>query len=151
MAALETLRLAPPGTKKTGDSLSKAAEALVLGGKERLFTPMFLMRIVTVPTWVIHSCIPFPVIFVRKISDAHSSVLSLRFLHINIALAKSSWYFEGPALHIQPMMWTAFSAASSICTSNKTACEWFVLMFGTAREMRLASSRVANPCKSSLA
>ncbi|PSR85774.1 sterol 24-C-methyltransferase [Coniella lustricola] len=43
MATLETLRLAPPGTKKTGDSLSKAAEALVLGGKERLFTPMFLM------------------------------------------------------------------------------------------------------------
>lgn len=43
MAALETLRLAPPGTKKTGDSLAKAAEALVLGGKERLFTPMFLM------------------------------------------------------------------------------------------------------------
>ncbi|KUI71269.1 Sterol 24-C-methyltransferase [Cytospora mali] len=43
MAALEALRLAPPGTKKTGDSLSQAAEALVLGGKERLFTPMFLM------------------------------------------------------------------------------------------------------------
>lgn len=43
MATLEALRLAPPGTKKTGDSLAKAAEALVLGGKERLFTPMFLM------------------------------------------------------------------------------------------------------------
>lgn len=43
MAVLEAMRLAPPGTKKTGDSLSKAAEALVLGGKERLFTPMFLM------------------------------------------------------------------------------------------------------------
>lgn len=43
MATLETLRLAPPGTKKTGDSLAQAAEALVLGGKEKLFTPMFLM------------------------------------------------------------------------------------------------------------
>ncbi|KAK7740987.1 Sterol 24-C-methyltransferase erg6b [Cytospora paraplurivora] len=43
MAALEALRLAPPGTKKTGDSLAKAAEALVLGGKKKLFTPMFLM------------------------------------------------------------------------------------------------------------
>ena len=43
MATLETLRLAPPGTKKTGDSLSEAAEALVMGGKKKLFTPMFLM------------------------------------------------------------------------------------------------------------
>lgn len=43
LGALETLRLAPPGTKKTGDNLAQAAEALVLGGKERLFTPMFLM------------------------------------------------------------------------------------------------------------
>ncbi|KAF3771097.1 hypothetical protein M406DRAFT_248043 [Cryphonectria parasitica EP155] len=43
MGALETLRLAPPGTKKTGSSLAQASEALVLGGKERLFTPMFLM------------------------------------------------------------------------------------------------------------
>lgn len=43
MGALETLRLAPPGTKKTGDSLATAAEALVQGGKDRLFTPMFLI------------------------------------------------------------------------------------------------------------
>lgn len=43
MGALEALRLAPPGTKKTGDSLAQAAEALVQGGKEGLFTPMFLM------------------------------------------------------------------------------------------------------------
>lgn len=43
MGTLEALRLAPPGTKKTGDSLVKAAEALVQGGKEGLFTPMFLM------------------------------------------------------------------------------------------------------------
>lgn len=43
MALLETFRLAPPGTKKTGDSLAKASEALVLGGKKKLFTPMFLM------------------------------------------------------------------------------------------------------------
>ena len=40
---LEAIRLAPPGTKKTADSMSKAAEALVLGGKDKLFTPMFLM------------------------------------------------------------------------------------------------------------
>lgn len=43
MATLETLRLAPPGTKQTGDSLVRAAQALVSGGKEKLFTPMFLM------------------------------------------------------------------------------------------------------------
>lgn len=43
MGTLEALRLAPPGTKKTGDSLATAAEALVQGGKDRLFTPMFLM------------------------------------------------------------------------------------------------------------
>lgn len=43
MGALETLGLAPPGTKKTGDSLARAAAALVQAGKEGLFTPMFLM------------------------------------------------------------------------------------------------------------
>ncbi|ETS77092.1 Sterol 24-C-methyltransferase [Pestalotiopsis fici W106-1] len=41
--ALETVRLAPPGTKKTGESLARAADCLVAGGKERLFTPMYLM------------------------------------------------------------------------------------------------------------
>ena len=40
---LEAIRFAPPGTKKTADSMSTAAEALVLGAKEKLFTPMFLM------------------------------------------------------------------------------------------------------------
>ncbi|OAR05907.1 hypothetical protein LLEC1_07021 [Akanthomyces lecanii] len=40
---LETLRIAPPGTKKTADSLGQAADALVKGGRERLFTPMYLM------------------------------------------------------------------------------------------------------------
>lgn len=43
MGTLEALGLAPPGTKKTGDSLAQAAAALVQGGKEGLFTPMFLM------------------------------------------------------------------------------------------------------------
>ncbi|KAL8369492.1 hypothetical protein RB595_000015 [Gaeumannomyces hyphopodioides] len=43
MWALETLRLAPPGTRKTADSLARAADALVQGGREGLFTPMFLM------------------------------------------------------------------------------------------------------------
>lgn len=40
---MKALGLAPPGTKKAGDSLAEAAEALVQGGKERLFRPMFLM------------------------------------------------------------------------------------------------------------
>ncbi len=40
---LETLRIAPPGTKKTADSLGKAADALVKGGSQKLFTPMYLM------------------------------------------------------------------------------------------------------------
>lgn len=40
---LETLRLAPAGTKKTADSLALAADCLVAGGREKLFTPMYLM------------------------------------------------------------------------------------------------------------
>lgn len=40
---METLKLAPAGTKKTADSLAWAADCLVAGGKEHLFTPMYLM------------------------------------------------------------------------------------------------------------
>lgn len=40
---LETFRLAPPGTRKTADSLALAADCLVAGGREHLFTPMYLM------------------------------------------------------------------------------------------------------------
>ena len=40
---LETFKLAPAGTKKTADSLALAADCLVAGGKEHLFTPMYLM------------------------------------------------------------------------------------------------------------
>ncbi|KAM3516610.1 hypothetical protein NHJ13051_009744 [Beauveria bassiana] len=40
---LETLRIAPPGTRRTADSLGQAADALVKGGSEKLFTPMYLM------------------------------------------------------------------------------------------------------------
>lgn len=40
---LETLRLAPRGTKKTADSLAKAADCLVAGAEKNLFTPMYLM------------------------------------------------------------------------------------------------------------
>ncbi|KAF4119463.1 sterol 24-C-methyltransferase [Geosmithia morbida] len=40
---METLKLAPAGTKKTADSLALAADCLVAGGKEHLFTPMYLM------------------------------------------------------------------------------------------------------------
>ncbi|CAH0000565.1 unnamed protein product [Clonostachys byssicola] len=40
---METLKLAPAGTRKTADSLALAADCLVAGGREHLFTPMYLM------------------------------------------------------------------------------------------------------------
>lgn len=40
---LETLRIAPSGTQKTADSLALAADNLVAGGQQKLFTPMYLM------------------------------------------------------------------------------------------------------------
>ena len=40
---LERIGLMPTGTKKTADGLAKAADCLVEGGKQKLFTPMFLM------------------------------------------------------------------------------------------------------------
>lgn len=40
---LETFKLAPAGTKKTADSLALAADCLVAGGRDHLFTPMYLM------------------------------------------------------------------------------------------------------------
>ncbi|KAK8068489.1 S-adenosyl-L-methionine-dependent methyltransferase [Apiospora saccharicola] len=40
---LEMLRVAPAGTRKTADSLAVAADCLVAGGREHLFTPMYLM------------------------------------------------------------------------------------------------------------
>ncbi|CAK3824589.1 Sterol 24-C-methyltransferase erg-4 [Lecanosticta acicola] len=43
IGALETLRLAPVGTQKTADSLAEAGDCLVAGGREKLFTPMYLM------------------------------------------------------------------------------------------------------------
>ncbi|KAF2761245.1 hypothetical protein EJ05DRAFT_461876 [Pseudovirgaria hyperparasitica] len=43
VGALETIGLAPKGTQKTADSLAKAADCLVAGGKEKLFTPMYHM------------------------------------------------------------------------------------------------------------
>ncbi|KAF9873955.1 sterol 24-c-methyltransferase [Colletotrichum karsti] len=43
LSVMETLRLAPPGMAKTSQSLCVAADALVLGGKEKIFTPMYLM------------------------------------------------------------------------------------------------------------
>ncbi len=39
----EALRLMPRGTQKTADSLALAADCLVEGGKQKLFTPMYLM------------------------------------------------------------------------------------------------------------
>ena len=43
VGGLERVGLAPKGTKKTADSLGLAADCLVAGGKEKLFTPMYLM------------------------------------------------------------------------------------------------------------
>ncbi|KAH8200978.1 hypothetical protein TruAng_004837 [Truncatella angustata] len=40
---LEAVGVAPGGTKKTADALATAADALVAGGKQKLFTPMYLM------------------------------------------------------------------------------------------------------------
>ena len=40
---LEKIGIAPKGTKRTADSLAEAADCLVAGGKEKLFTPMYLM------------------------------------------------------------------------------------------------------------
>lgn len=38
--ALEKMRLAPEGTYDVGEALKVAADALVAGGREKLFTPM---------------------------------------------------------------------------------------------------------------
>ena len=43
IGACERVGLMPKGTKKTADSLAWAADCLVAGGKEKLFTPMYLM------------------------------------------------------------------------------------------------------------
>jgi len=43
MGALEMVGLAPVGTRKTADSFAVAADCLVAGAKEDLFTPMYLM------------------------------------------------------------------------------------------------------------
>jgi len=40
---LEVIKIAPAGTKKTADSLAMAADNMVAGGREHLFTPMYLM------------------------------------------------------------------------------------------------------------
>ncbi|KAH7134177.1 S-adenosyl-L-methionine-dependent methyltransferase [Dactylonectria macrodidyma] len=42
-SVMEAVRIAPAGTRKTAESLSTAADALVEGGKQKLFTPMYLM------------------------------------------------------------------------------------------------------------
>lgn len=43
IGGLETVGIAPPGTQKTADTLAVAADCLVAGAKENLFTPMYLM------------------------------------------------------------------------------------------------------------
>lgn len=43
LSTLEKVRLAPSGTAETAKELSVGADALVAGGKEGLFTPMYLM------------------------------------------------------------------------------------------------------------
>ncbi|KAI9154944.1 sterol 24-C-methyltransferase [Paramyrothecium foliicola] len=42
-SVMEAAWLLPRGTRRTAESLSTAADALVLGGKRKLFTPMYLM------------------------------------------------------------------------------------------------------------
>jgi sterol 24-C-methyltransferase len=39
----EMIRIIPTGTAKTADSLAVGADCLVAGGREKLFTPMYLM------------------------------------------------------------------------------------------------------------
>lgn len=41
MYGLETLRLAPPGAHRVSQLLNKAADNLIKGGEQHLFTPMF--------------------------------------------------------------------------------------------------------------
>lgn len=43
IGGLETVGVAPAGTQKTADALALAADSLVAGAKENLFTPMYLM------------------------------------------------------------------------------------------------------------
>jgi len=43
IGGMERAGIAPKGTKKTAESLGHAADCLVTGGKEKLFTPMYLM------------------------------------------------------------------------------------------------------------
>lgn len=43
VGALETIGVAPAGTQKTADTLAVAADSLVAGAKENLFTPMYMM------------------------------------------------------------------------------------------------------------
>ncbi|RDL41486.1 Sterol 24-C-methyltransferase [Venustampulla echinocandica] len=43
VGALETIGIAPTGSQKTADSMALAADCLVAGAKEDLFTPMYLM------------------------------------------------------------------------------------------------------------
>src|ERR1700761_7196167 len=42
----ETVGVIPQGVQKTADSLALAADCLVAGGKEKLFTPMYLIKAV---------------------------------------------------------------------------------------------------------
>ena len=43
LTVLESVKMAPPGTAETAKELSAGADALVAGGREGLFTPMYLM------------------------------------------------------------------------------------------------------------
>ena len=43
VGGLEMLGIASKGTQKTADSLALAADSLVAGGRQKLFTPMYLM------------------------------------------------------------------------------------------------------------
>jgi sterol 24-C-methyltransferase len=46
LGVMETIGLVPTGVQKTADSLAQAADNLVKGGKQKLFTPMYLIKAV---------------------------------------------------------------------------------------------------------
>lgn len=51
LSLLEAAWVVPAGTRRTAESLGRAADALVEGGRRKLFTPMYLMVAKKPTTW----------------------------------------------------------------------------------------------------
>lgn len=51
LSVLEAACIVPVGTRRTAESLGRAADALVEGGRRKLFTPMYLMVAKKPTTW----------------------------------------------------------------------------------------------------